>query len=634
MKKRIISMLLVLGMVMALLPSMALAANTNAPYSLQYLETIENADYVRYTETDDTDLEDGVRGTDGTLEIYDVLLLYLSADGDWSKIIQPFRDAFQKAGFEETVSKDGNGQNQYLYLLDDQLFLLLGEKASQAIMNESGIVYVQHYRIESSSQPAQTPEPAAETEPATETTNPAAPEDSAVEESEAVAPGLEHFQANRTYSGQFKDVASDAWYADSVAQAYTYGLVDGVSSSRFEPSGSITLASVITIADRLHSVYHTGSSEFAPGDGPWYQVYVDYAKENGIISKDYKNYNAPATRAEFASILAKALPASELAAKNTVPDNSIPDVPSGASYYKDVYLLYRAGVLTGSDKSGKFLPDSSIKRSEAAAILIRMAKPAVRQNLTLRDKVTVYAPDGRSQSISPNQVAEKVSKGWYTIPVTTLYAADGRTKVVPTSKVEAELKVGWYKSKSDIPKPSTPTSTTKPSTSGTTPAEKVDVLTFLRSLCAVKGSLASDGSSFIYGFRETGGTFETLDSITYDPANGSVVVSELVVKPGTNYTEFIKITFTTPLKAPYKVGYLSESSSGLTTVTGLANMNNPASFNGDSGISFYYYDGKHMDTDARSVAVRLYGLLSQLHWKVLVDAGYSLSDLGFKNIIK
>ena len=57
--------------------------------------------------------------------------------------------------------------------------------------------------------------------------------------------------------------------------------------------------------------------------------------------------------------------------------------PMSASYADAVYLLYRAGVLTGSDSAGTFRPDSTIKRSEAAAIVTRMADPSLRQRITL-----------------------------------------------------------------------------------------------------------------------------------------------------------------------------------------------------------------------------------------------------------
>ena len=45
---------------------------------------------------------------------------------------------------------------------------------------------------------------------------------------------------------------------------------------------------------------------------------------------------------------------------------------------KAVYLFYRAGILSGVDAKGTFNANDNIKRSEVAAILIRMMDPSVR----------------------------------------------------------------------------------------------------------------------------------------------------------------------------------------------------------------------------------------------------------------
>ena len=50
----------------------------------------------------------------------------------------------------------------------------------------------------------------------------------------------------------------------------------------------------------------------------------------------------------------------------------------------EIYEFYRAGILTGMDPSGTFAPNSNIKRSEVAAILIRMFDVSARQAVTLK----------------------------------------------------------------------------------------------------------------------------------------------------------------------------------------------------------------------------------------------------------
>ncbi|MCF0122566.1 MAG: S-layer homology domain-containing protein [Ruminiclostridium sp.] len=197
-----------------------------------------------------------------------------------------------------------------------------------------------------------------------------------------------HFPKKSTYrNGMFPDVASSAWYAKSVAGAVQYGLMKGDELGAFRPNGTVTLAEVITMAARIHSIYTTGTEKFVQTSGKWYQVYLDYAYNKGIINKARytSNVTLPATRAQFAEIFAKALPAAGLASRNTVNNNAIPDVKSSASYAEAVYTLYRAGVLTGTDAATRaFLPGSTITRAEAAAIASRMANSDDRVSFTLK----------------------------------------------------------------------------------------------------------------------------------------------------------------------------------------------------------------------------------------------------------
>jgi hypothetical protein len=192
-----------------------------------------------------------------------------------------------------------------------------------------------------------------------------------------------NFQKANTYAaGHFTDVPSDQWYADSVASAYEYGLINGTSETTYTPSGDITIAATLALACRLNDIYYGGTGNFTEGS-PWYQVYVDYAIQNGIISAvQFGNYNAAATRAQFATIMAKALPSEALPAINQITVGSLPDVPASATFASAVYTLYNAGILVGNDNDGSFYPENFIKRSEVATIVVRMADPGERQLFT------------------------------------------------------------------------------------------------------------------------------------------------------------------------------------------------------------------------------------------------------------
>ena len=198
----------------------------------------------------------------------------------------------------------------------------------------------------------------------------------------ASAAGLSNFQKSNTYTpGQFADVPAGSWYAAGVQSAYELGLMTGTGANAFDPSGDLTLAETVVLAARLHSIY-TGDGASFTGGATWYQPYVDYAIQNGVIpSGAYSDYGATATRAQFASILAAALPSEALPAINTV--TILPDVDANATYAAAALKLYNAGILTGSDAAGTFNPESSIQRSEVATIVTRMADQSQRKTFTL-----------------------------------------------------------------------------------------------------------------------------------------------------------------------------------------------------------------------------------------------------------
>lgn len=193
--------------------------------------------------------------------------------------------------------------------------------------------------------------------------------------------------ADNTPKFPFADVPSASWYYDSVRAAWENGLIDGVTANEFRPDNQLTVAQAIKLAAALHQMQKTGSVTLTNGAPNWYDSYVAYAVDNGIIEKDYLNYtraqmDAPATRGEFVHIFSGALV--DAAAINTVADNKIPDVKTTDKYGAEIYKFYRAGITIGSDALGTFHPASSIKRSEVAAIVLRMFDTAARKGITLK----------------------------------------------------------------------------------------------------------------------------------------------------------------------------------------------------------------------------------------------------------
>lgn len=188
----------------------------------------------------------------------------------------------------------------------------------------------------------------------------------------------------------FTDVPDSAWYFSDVQTAWTSGLFSGFEANTFRPNDNMTYAQAVKLAACMHQKYTEGAVTLVNGE-PWYQSYVDYAKDKGIIHKDY-DWSAAATRAGYVEIFANALPDEALKAKNSISDNAIPDVSLYHPQAAAIYKLYRAGILTGMDERGTFAPTQSIRRSEVSAILTRMMDESARKDLTLGDAAPTPDP--------------------------------------------------------------------------------------------------------------------------------------------------------------------------------------------------------------------------------------------------
>lgn len=182
--------------------------------------------------------------------------------------------------------------------------------------------------------------------------------------------------------GAFTDVPEGAWYQSELDICVDAGLLKGKEAGRFDPDGSVTLAECVAIAARVYSLNEWDGMEFVQGE-PWYQVYVDYALTKGILEEgEFAVYDVPATRRQFAGIMAHALQNASLARMSSVEDGAVPDVETGSPYYDEIYELYRAGILTGSE-GGAFLPENTIARCEVAAIVARSVEPGLLRSIML-----------------------------------------------------------------------------------------------------------------------------------------------------------------------------------------------------------------------------------------------------------
>ena len=206
---------------------------------------------------------------------------------------------------------------------------------------------------------------------------------------------IHQFQQVKQYNNNFSDVGTSDWFYNSVAEAYKYDLVNGKSATKFDPKGNVTIAEVITMADKLHSYSTSGSlsPSIQMEAEPWYTLFVRYAETMQIISTGEFSgeYNRPATREELAHIFAHAIPDNGYQQINVV--TTLPDIDSSNKYYNDVIKLYNAGIISGNDYRGTFTPKANITRAEAAAIASRLALPSTRIQLTFCKSIALPSED-------------------------------------------------------------------------------------------------------------------------------------------------------------------------------------------------------------------------------------------------
>ena len=189
------------------------------------------------------------------------------------------------------------------------------------------------------------------------------------------------FSTSTDYYG-FLDADESAWYGSQqqgvIKSVVQLGIMNGYTDGTFHPIGNITLSEAIKMAAVVHATCNNQTISFSASDGgKWYDAYLNYCVKNRIASSDeYSSLDAYATRAQIAHIFAKAT--SDFAVVNDIDYDYIPDVSERSEYADEILALYRAGILTGDERTRAFRPFDTITRAEAAAIISRVALPTTR----------------------------------------------------------------------------------------------------------------------------------------------------------------------------------------------------------------------------------------------------------------
>ena len=170
----------------------------------------------------------------------------------------------------------------------------------------------------------------------------------------------------------FSDVPPDAWYAEYVQTVYEKGLFSGTGDGVFSPDANMTYAQFLVVLSQF-------SGETIPASsGAWYQGYVDWAGETGLIPSEIQDGfdpDAPITRQDMAALFGAFLNAY---------DHGDEAVNSGAGSFSDadgiadyaqegVTLCWRLGIM-GGNADGTFAPQATATRAQVAVTMVQMAR--------------------------------------------------------------------------------------------------------------------------------------------------------------------------------------------------------------------------------------------------------------------
>ena len=176
---------------------------------------------------------------------------------------------------------------------------------------------------------------------------------------------------------QFTDVPEGAWYHDYVYDLVYRGVVNGMTSTTYEPEGKLTRAQFVkllacSLADAETLKTYEGKHPFKDSEGHWAEAYIAWAKDKGIVegvSATEFDPEAPITREQMATIFGRyALKQGIELPKDAAPAESFPDADKISEYAREFVELMRiAGILNGYE-DGTFRPQGNATRAEAAKL--------------------------------------------------------------------------------------------------------------------------------------------------------------------------------------------------------------------------------------------------------------------------
>lgn len=209
-------------------------------------------------------------------------------------------------------------------------------------------------------------------------------------------------------STAYSDVPSSSWAVDVINDATEHKLMEGVSDGVFGYGKSVTRAQFTTMICRMFGWSETSPATATFSDVPtdkWYYKYVETALSNGAFDADGKfRPDEAITREDMAVMLVRGLGYKSLASQVESYGNDFTDVKTNVGY---ITIAKDIGMVEGTG-GGKFNPQNTAKREEAAAMLVRVYKKYISETQWTHG---FYAISSYSQKELAAEM-DAVSLGW------------------------------------------------------------------------------------------------------------------------------------------------------------------------------------------------------------------------------
>ena len=159
----------------------------------------------------------------------------------------------------------------------------------------------------------------------------------------------------------FTDVQEGQWFHPYVQDLYDAGIVNGVTATLFQPTGTVTFGQALKLV-LLAAGYETQ----APTSGHWASGFYDLAQREDCLPAGLDlGLDEPISRLEIAALIVETL---DLSRTSQAPS------PFADTDAEAALILWDHGIFEGTTVNGQtlFYPQDNISRAEVSAVIYRL----------------------------------------------------------------------------------------------------------------------------------------------------------------------------------------------------------------------------------------------------------------------